>query len=55
MNDYMRENKIEPVAPQLTAQAPTPRAARAEGAPERAAAEAPKAAPRARDAKPAES
>ena len=22
MNDYMRENKIEPVAPQLTAQAP---------------------------------
>ena len=28
MNDYMRENKIEPVPPQLTAQAATPRAAR---------------------------
>jgi hypothetical protein len=30
MNDYMRENKIEPVAPQLTAQvAPSPRSAAA--------------------------
>lgn len=28
MNDYMRENKIEPVPPQLTAQAATPRATR---------------------------
>jgi hypothetical protein len=27
MNDYMRENKIEPVAPQLTAQAAAPKAA----------------------------
>jgi len=28
MNDYMRENKIEPVAPQLTAQAPSRASAR---------------------------
>ena len=28
MNDYMRENKIDPVAPQLSAQAAAPRAAR---------------------------
>ena len=28
MNDYMRENRIEPVAPQLTAQAAVPRPAR---------------------------
>ena len=55
MNDYMRENKIEPVAPQLTAQAPAPRAARADAAPERATGEAPKTAPRGRDAKPSES
>ena len=27
MNDYMRENKIEPVAPQLTAQAAAPKVA----------------------------
>ena len=55
MNDYMRENKIEPVAPQLTAQAPAPRAAKADATPEKATAEAPKAAPRARDARPSES
>ena len=29
MNDYMRENKIDPVAPQLSAQAAAPRAGRA--------------------------
>ena len=55
MNDYMRENKIEPVAPQLTAQAPAPRAAKADPATDKASAEAPRTAPRARDAKPAES
>ena len=27
MNDYMRENKIEPVAPVIVAQAPSPKAA----------------------------
>jgi hypothetical protein len=55
MNDYMRENKIEPVAPQLTAQVPAARAPRSEPDVVRSAVEAPKAAPRAKDAKAAES
>ena len=49
MNDYMRENKIEPVAPQLAAQLATaaPKAAGAEGEPTKNGAAGDKPAPKA--------
>ncbi|WP_374567656.1 hypothetical protein [Ideonella sp.] len=37
MDDYMRENKLEPVPPQLTAEAPKPKAAEADESSEPAA------------------
>ena len=55
MNDYMRENKIEPVRPQLTAQVTAPRAsARSDSEAESTPAPS-KAAARPKDAKPADS
>ncbi len=54
MNDYMRENKIEPVPPQLTAQAAAP-PARPEAEAEKKDDESAKASPSPRRKKPAES